>query len=120
MVSSVRMSPIEGGYGSNAERAAVFKFATEYGPCCIEGDQCMHVIVTLLLSLNTIRTQEAILRALSARMLMCGLQDRDSCTLTPRSFTRLFWVIMPGRGALWHRKKHVVGSRPLDDLVEIN
>ena len=57
MVSSVRMSPIEGGYGSNAERAAVFKFATEYGPCCIEGDQCMHVIVTLLLSLNTIRTR---------------------------------------------------------------
>ena len=38
---------------------------------------------------------------------MCGLQDRDSYLLTPRSFIRPFWEMMssvrkwPGRGALW-------------------
>ena len=95
-------------------------------------------IVTLLLSLNTLRTQEAILRALSARMLMCGLQDRDSCTLTPRSFTRLFWVMMPfeveywyssatrgssarkwpGRGALWQRSSNFCSWRSM--LLEVD
>ena len=71
MVSSVRMSPIEGGYGSHAERAAVFKFATEYGPCCIEGDQCMHVIVTLLLSLNTLLGDYARARGFVAQEEAC-------------------------------------------------